>query len=440
MELLCIDDFHIGVSKKREMKLKYIGVIILAIIAMFGAIYLLQPKEKSLPVVEQLPEQVIEEVEPTEYLFGIPIDSFEVYQSEFGKNEFLGTVLDRFHMTALEISEIAIASKEIYDVRKFRKGKNYTIFSTQDSVSKVAYFVYQPNSIDYVVYDLRDSIQIFKAKKELVTETRSASGIINSSLYQTLVDQDLSPALAVRLADIYAWTIDFYRIQKGDFFQVIFQEQYVDGERVGVGEILAANFNNYGDDNYAFLYDQGDGEDYFNEDAESLRRAFLKSPLKFGRLTSAYTKRRFHPVQKRYKAHLGTDYAAPTGTPILAVGSGVVTHAQYSKYNGNYVKIRHNGTYTTQYLHMSKIGKGIKPGVRVKQGQTIGYVGSTGLATGPHVCYRFWKNGVQVDSRREKIPPSKPIKKAKRADFDVFAKEWKGKIDSILVNKNNPSI
>lgn len=438
MELLCIDDFHIGVSKKREMKLKYIGVIILAIIAMFGAIYLLQPEEKSLPVVEQLPEQVIEEVEPTEYLFGIPIDSFEVYQSEFGKNEFLGTVLDRFHMTALEISEIAIASKEIYDVRKFRKGKNYTIFSTQDSVSKVAYFVYQPNSIDYVVYDLRDSIQIFKAKKELVTETRSASGIINSSLYQTLVDQDLSPALAVRLADIYAWTIDFYRIQKGDFFQVIFQEQYVDGERVGVGEILAANFNNYGDDNYAFLYDQGDGEDYFNEDAESLRRAFLKSPLKFGRLTSAYTKRRFHPVQKRYKAHLGTDYAAPTGTPILAVGSGVVTHAQYSKYNGNYVKIRHNGTYTTQYLHMSKIGKGIKPGVRVKQGQTIGYVGSTGLATGPHVCYRFWKNGVQVDSRREKIPPSKPIKKAKRADFDVFAKEWKGKIDSILVN--NPSI
>jgi murein DD-endopeptidase MepM/ murein hydrolase activator NlpD len=438
MQLLCTENFHNGVYKKREMKLKYIGAIILAIIVMFAIIYLLQPEEKSLPIVEQLPEQVIEEEEPTEYLFGIPVDSFEIYQSEFGKNEFLGTVLDRFHMKASEISEIAITSKEIYDVRKFRKGKNYTIFSTLDSVPEVAYFIYQPNSIDYVVYDLRDSIHIFKAKKELVTKIRSASGIINSSLYQTLVDQDLSPALAVRLADIYAWTIDFYRIQKGDFFQVIFQEQYVDGERVGVGEILAANFNNYGGDNYAFLYDQGDGEDYFNDEAESLRRAFLKSPLKFGRLTSAYTKRRFHPVQKRYKAHLGTDYAAPTGTPILAVGSGVVTHAQYSKYNGNYVKIRHNGTYTTQYLHMSKIGKGIKPGVRVKQGQTIGYVGSTGLATGPHVCYRFWKNGVQVDSRREKIPPSKPIKKAKRADFDVFANEWKGKIDSIVVN--NPEI
>ncbi len=413
------------------MNLKSILGIIAGIILLFGAVYMLQPKEHALPPVEQLPEQVIEEVEPTVYLFEIPVDSFEVVQSEFGKNEFLGTVLDRFHVSSVRISELAKASKEVYDVRKFRTGKNYTVFSTQDLVPQVAYFVYQPNSIDYVVYDLRDSLQVYKGKKELVTLVKSASGVIHSSLYQTLVDQNLSRALAVRLADIYAWTIDFYRIQKGDHFKVVYEEQYVDGERVGVGRILAANFNNYGKDNYAFLYDQGEGEDYFNEGAESLKRAFLQSPLKFGRLTSAYTKRRFHPVQKRYKAHLGTDYAAPTGTPIMSVGDGVITQAQYSKYNGNYVKVRHNGTYTTQYLHMSKIGKGIRPGVRVKQGQTIGYVGSTGLATGPHVCYRFWKNGKQVDARREKIPPSKPIKKKKRADFDVFVKDWKAKIDSI---------
>lgn len=413
------------------MNLRSILGIVAVIIVLFGVVYMLQPKDQSLPPIEQLPEQVIVEVEPTVYLFEIPVDSYEVVQSEFGKNEFLGTVLDRYHVSSVRISELAIASKEVYDVRKFRTGKNYTVFSTKDSVPEVAYFVYQPNSIDYIVYDLRDSVQVFKGKKELVTQVKSASGRINSSLYQTLVDKNLSRALAVRLADIYAWTIDFYRIQKGDHFQVVYEEQYVDGERVGVGRILAANFNNYGDDNYAFLYDQGEGEDYFNEEAESLRRAFLQSPLKFGRLTSAYTKRRFHPVQKRYKAHLGTDYAAPTGTPIMSVGDGVVTQAQYSKYNGNYVKVRHNGTYTTQYLHMSKIGKGIRPGVRVKQGQTIGYVGSTGLATGPHVCYRFWKNGKQVDARREKIPPSKPIKKDKRADFDVFVKDWKSKIDSI---------
>ena len=385
----------------------------------------------SIPPGFDIIEQVIEEVEPTVYLFEIPVDSFEVVQSEFGKNEFLGTVLDRFHVSAVDIDKLAKASKEIYDVRKFRKGKDYTVFSTKDSIPQVAYFVYQPNAIDYVVYDMRDTLQIYKAKKKLVTKERSASGVITSSLYQTLVDQNVSPALAVRLADIYAWTIDFYRIQKGDHFRVIFEEQFVDGERVGVGRILGANFNNYGVDNYAFLYNQGEGDDYFNEAAESLRRAFLKSPLKYGRLTSAYTKRRFHPVQKRYKAHLGTDYAAPTGTPIMTVGDGVVTQAKYSKYNGNYVKIRHNATFTTQYLHMSKIGKGIRPGTRVKQGQTIGYVGSTGLATGPHVCYRFWKNGKQVDSRREKIPPSNPIKKSKRPKFDIFATEWKAKIDSI---------
>tara|TARA_R110002050_G_scaffold244268_1_gene380846 strand:+ start:1881 stop:3134 length:1254 start_codon:yes stop_codon:yes gene_type:complete len=417
------------------MKTKYIGGIILAIMALFGAMFWLKPTNPPLPEVVQLPEQVIPEIEPTVYLFEIPVDSFTIFQSKFGKNEFLGTILDRFHVSAVDIDKIAKASRDVYDVRKLRKGKDYTIFSTKDSIPKVAYFIYQPNSIDYVVFDLRDSVTIKKAKKELVTKVRQASGIITSSLYQTLVDQHLSPGLAVRLADIFAWTIDFYRIQEGDYFQVIFEEQFVDGERVGVGKILAANFNNYGDNNYAFLYDQGEGDDYFNEEAESLRRAFLKSPLKFGRLTSAYTKRRFHPVQKRYKAHLGTDYAAPTGTPIMAVGDGVVTHAQYSKYNGNYVKIRHNGTYTTQYLHMSKIGKGIRPGVRVKQGQTIGYVGSTGLATGPHVCYRFWKNGVQVDSRREKIPPSNPIKKGKRADFDVFASKWKEKIDGIQMEK-----
>lgn len=379
------------------MKSKIVGLIFIVLFGLFGLLYWLQPNNANLPEVEQSTEQqIIEEPEPPVFLFEIPVDSFEIYQSEFGKNEFLGTVLDRFHMTAVQIDQLAKASKEVYDVRKFRSGKDYTIFSTKDSIPKVAYFIYQPNEIDYIVFDVRDSIRIEKKQKEIETVLRKVSGTINSSLYQTLVDQEVSPVLAVELADVYAWTIDFYRIQKGDYFQVIFEEKMVDGSRVGVGKILAANFNHFGGDNYAILFDQGEGDDYFNEAAESLRRAFLKSPLKYGRLTSAYTKRRFHPVQKRYKAHLGTDYAAPTGTPIMTVGDGVVTHAQYSKYNGNYVKIRHNSTYTTQYLHMSKIGKGIRPGTRVRQGQTIGYVGSTGLATGPHVCYRFWKNGKQV--------------------------------------------
>ena len=200
---------------------------------------------------------------------------------------------------------------------------------------------------------------------------------------------------------------------------------------MGIDEVQSALFNHEGEPYYAFKFSQNDKEDYFDESGNSLRKAFLQAPLKFSRLSSGYTQRRFHPVQKRWKAHLGTDYAAPTGTPIMAVGDGVVTEARYSKFNGNYVKVRHNSTYTTQYLHMSKIASGMKPGTRVKQGQTIGYIGSTGLATGPHVCFRFWKNGKQVDHRREKIPPSEPIKAEYREEFNEHLKQWKARLDNI---------
>jgi murein DD-endopeptidase MepM/ murein hydrolase activator NlpD len=416
------------------MKSTFIGGILVVLALLFGILFYFIPDSGELPVDEELGELAEEfPEEPTEYLYGLPVDSFKVTVDKIQKNEFLSHILSRFGLSAADIDQIAKKSKEVYSARKFKVGDRYTAFSTTDSVPKLAYFVYEPNDIDYVVFDLRDSLIIEKKQKEIEIRIRKASGVIYSSLSQTLSDQNISARLTNELADLYAWTIDFYRIQKGDYFQVIFEEKFIAGERIGIGNILAANFNNYGENNYAFRFDQGDGPDYFNEKAESLRRAFLQSPLKFGRLTSAYTQKRFHPVQKRYKAHLGTDYAAPTGTPIMAVGDGVVIEAKYSKFNGNYVKIRHNSTYTTQYLHMSKIGQGMRPGTRVRQGQTIGYVGSTGLATGPHVCYRFWKNGKQVDARKEKIPPSKPIKDSKREEFDAYAGDWKSKVDSIPV-------
>jgi len=226
-------------------------------------------------------------------------------------------------------------------------------------------------------------------------------------------------------------SIDFYRIQKGDRFRAIYTVKMVNGEAVGVDEIQAAIFDHMDAPYYAFLFAQGSKVDYFDEDGNSLRKAFLQAPLKFSRMTSGYTTRRFHPVQKRWKAHLGTDYAAPTGTPIMAVGDGIVTEARYSKFNGNYVKIKHNSTYTTQYLHMSKIGSGVKAGVRVRQGQTIGYVGSTGLATGPHVCFRFWKYGKQVDHRQEKIPPSEPIKDAYKEAFNDHLERWQKRLEEV---------
>jgi len=363
--------------------------------------------------------------------YGFPIDSFVIHKGNIKRNEFLADILLKYGVDYQSIDRLAKASRDVFDVRYLRHGNNYAIICANDSSEKALCFVYEPNGIDYVVYDLRDSINIYKGQKEVETRTREASGIINSSLFLTLQEQHISPALAMEMANVYAWTIDFYRIQKGDYFKVIFDEMYVDDQFIGVGKIHSADFHHADRDFYAFEFENATGADYFDEEGNSLRKAFLKSPLKFGRLTSGYTKRRFHPVQKRWKAHLGTDYAAPTGTPILAVGDGVVIDAKFSRFNGNYVKIRHNGTYTTQYLHMSKIGQGMKPGKAVRQGDVIGYVGSTGLATGPHVCFRFWKNGKQVDHRSEPMPPSKPIDENLREEFNAMMDVEKKRLDGI---------
>jgi murein DD-endopeptidase MepM/ murein hydrolase activator NlpD len=229
--------------------------------------------------------------------------------------------------------------------------------------------------------------------------------------------------LTNKFVDIFAWVVDFQRLQKGDQFKLIYEENLVDENPIGVGRILGVYFEHSGSGYYAFPFDQGDGPDYFDENGNSLRKALLKYPIEFSRISSRYSMHRFHPVVKVFRPHLGTDFAASTGTPIRSVGDGIVEEAQYKSNNGNYVKIRHNGTYTTGYLHMSKIASGIKPGTRVRQGETIGYVGSTGLATGPHLCYRFWKNGVQVDALKVELPPSQPVKEEYFQSFEKVKEE-----------------
>lgn len=367
--------------------------------------------------------------------YGLPADSFNIHKGVIKPNQFLADILLKYHVSYPEIDRLVKKAKETFDVRYMKSGQSYAVFCGKDSIGKAKCFIYEPNAEEFIVFDLRDSINVYKGVKPLEIRENISYGTINSSLYQTLQDISASPALAMELANIYAWTIDFYRIQKGDNFKVIYTEKYIDNQRIGIQDIKAVVFNHFGNDFYAFAYEQDEFVDYFDMEANSLRKAFLQSPLKFGRLTSSYTLKRFHPVQKRWKAHLGTDYAAPTGTPIMSTGDGVVEEARYSKFNGNYVKIRHNGTYTTQYLHMSKIGKGIKPGVKVRQGQTIGYVGSTGLATGPHVCYRFWKHGSQVNHRAEKLPPSNPVKKENQPAYYEFIKPLKQRLDSLNIQQ-----
>lgn len=414
-----------------KKKLRILTGILTALLAVFVLLFITDYQKSLYLDSDQAVEEIIEAKEDEQLVeFGLDLSSFEVIEGKIKPNQFLANLLLPHQVDYPTIDAIAKKSKEVFDVRKIVAGKSYKILKSQDSLKKARYFVYQPNPIDYVVFDLGDSLEIYKGQKEVEIREKTISGVINSSLYECLQENNSSPALAVEMADIFAWTIDFYRIQKGDWFRAIYEVKYVDGEAIGIGKIKAVEFEHFGKQFYAFHFEQGENkDDYFDENAESLRKAFLKSPLKFSRLSSRYTMRRFHPVQKRWKAHLGTDYAAPTGTPIMSTGDGVVIAASYTKGNGNYVKIKHNSVYTTQYLHMSR--RNVKNGQFVKQGDIIGYVGSTGLATGPHVCYRFWKNGKQVDHLREDFPSAEPVMSENLNSFEILKNSYINQLKSI---------
>ena len=355
------------------------------------------------------------------YKYGICVDAYDVISGQIESGQTLGSIFYLHHINHQKIDQIVKASKGVFQFNKVRAGRNYTVICDQDSIQTAQFLIYESSPIDYIVFDVRDTIKVYKEQKEVEIRLREASGQIKSSLWNALIDNDLSPALVMELSSIYAWTIDFFRIQKDDHFRVFYEEKFVEDEFIGIGRIHAAVFNHANQDFYAFYFEEQENfGDYFDEEGAALRKAFLRAPLNYSRISSSYSKRRRHPVTGRVKAHLGTDYAAPKGTPILSTANGTVIAATFTRNNGNYVKIRHNSTYTTQYLHMSKIKSGIRKGTFVKQGEVIGFVGSTGLATGPHVCYRFWKNGVQVDPYKQKLPPSKPVKKENRAAYETL--------------------
>ena len=373
--------------------------------------------------------------DPCAVLYDICTEDYKVHRGELESGQTLGAVLYLNHIDHGRIDQIVRASKGIFDFRKAKAGKKFTVLCSNDSIEKAQYFIYEMSSIDYVVFDIRDTIDVFLGQKVVEVKTREASGQIESSLWNSLVENKMSPALVMELSSIYAWTIDFFRIQKGDYFKVVYEEKYIEGEFIGIGRVYAALFNHANEDFYAFYFEEEENYgDYFDDEGAALRKAFLRAPLNYSRISSSFSKRRKHPVTGRIKAHLGTDYAAPTGTPILSTANGTVTEARYKRNNGNYVKVRHNSTYSTQYLHMSKIKSGIRPGVYVKQGEVIGYVGSTGLATGPHVCYRFWKNGRQVDPYKQKLPPSKPVKKENLEAYTMLKDSMMNIIQSIPSN------
>ncbi|MEN8815727.1 MAG: peptidoglycan DD-metalloendopeptidase family protein [Nonlabens sp.] len=331
---------------------------------------------------------------------------------------------------------------EVYDLRKIQAGKPYKILKRKDSLNTPEAFVYEPTKLDYVVVNFNDTIAAYKDRHPISFKRKTASGIINSTLSEAMEDEGLGLSAIYELSDIYRWSIDFFKLQKGDRFKMIYQERYInDSIYAGIESIEAAVFETDKTPFYAFDYvtDSVIGiDDYYDEKGKTLRSFFLKAPVNYSRISSRFTKRRFHPVQKRWKAHKGTDYAAAYGTPIVATANGVVTKSGYTGGNGNYVKIKHNSTYSTQYLHMTK--RKVKVGQRVKQGQVIGTVGSTGLATGPHVCYRFWVNGIQVDPYKQNLPSADPLPKDKMDDYLQFIAPLKDEIDQVPFKNEDPII
>lgn len=363
--------------------------------------------------------------------YGINCKDLILIKDTVQPHQNLSDILSKYKVPNTVIHAVAFSSRSSFDVRKIKAGNPFCIIRYNNPAQKVRYFVYEINPVDYVVFKLEDPTTISLGKKPVLIEIETVSESIDSSLWETLTEKQLDPELTIKLSEIYAWTIDFHHLQKGDSFQAIFEKKFIRGKSIGLGRIKAARFYHKGNFFYAFYFDQDAHGSYFDEHADSLEKVFLKSPIKFSRITSGYSKRRFHPILKKYKAHFGIDYAAKTGTPIMSTGDGVVVRTGYDSKNGRYVKIKHNGIYTTQYLHMSRIARGIKPRVKVKQGDIIGYVGSTGLATGPHLCYRFWKNGRQINPFKEDIPSIEPVKKENLQQFNQQVAELNQQLNTL---------
>jgi murein DD-endopeptidase MepM/ murein hydrolase activator NlpD len=371
--------------------------------------------------------------EPT--MFGIPYRQYELVEAEVGKNETMGKILGNFGLGAGAVYRVEQACRDSFDLRKVRAGNRYTAFLQADTtgVGSLRHFVYEKNLTDYVVISLvGDSVVVYNGQKPVRTERCHARAEISSSLWNAIVNNDLPDALADEMEDIYGWSIDFFGIQAGDSFEVIYEQRYVDTMKVGVGRIWGSVFNHRGRTNYAIPFKQNGKIAYWDENGNSLRKHFLKAPLKFTRVSSRFSNARLHPIYRVYRPHHGVDYAAPSGTPVHAVADGVVTKRGWAGGGGNTVWIKHARGYQTGYLHLRAYAKGLSVGSRVRQGELIGYVGSTGSSTGPHLDYRVKLNGKPIDPLKIPQEPGEPIRKQDREAFAVVRDKVMGELNGTL--------
>lgn len=385
-----------------------------------AALILSQPTLGSLQVI------------PANFKWGFAMDRFHLVENQLSKGDVLGKILNNQGLSAKEIMELVNNSEKAgFSITRMMVGKNL-YFLTSKAETKAGFMIYEPSPYEYVVFSLKAPFEVKIVKRAVETRQVASSGVLESSFWQALMDNDLSDELADGMIDILATSVDFYHQKQGDRFKVVYEQHFVEGRAVGTGKIIAAVYERDNKEYYAFNFEkEGLSCKYYDFDGRPARKAFLKAPVKFSRISSRFNMNRLHPVLGYHKAHFGTDYAAPYGTPILAVADGVVEEATRRGGNGNFVKLRHDNTYSTQYLHMQSFAKGIRPGTRVSQGQTIGYVGSTGLATGPHVCFRFWKNGQQVDHLRLNLPAPEPIKGENLKQYETARDALKKQLDAV---------
>ena len=412
---------------KRLLTIQGTGVV--AILALVYLLISTTPIDETDVLEDGISEESVKTPEES-FRYGIPISSFMFAEGRIKRNQTFSELLSSYNVSPEDIYRMDKISRKVFSVRNFVPNRKYAIFYKECPIKKVSYFVYEPNQWEYVVYQLQDSLAVFKEKRKVEVVERTMAGTITQSLDHTVKSKGGSSALVSAVADVFGWQIDLRLLRKGDWFKVIYQYKIVEGKPVGIGHIIGAEFNHLKKTYRVYAYDKGDGLNFFDAKGRSVQKTFLRYPVEYSRISSRYNPRRFHPVLKKRRPHLGTDYAASRGTPIKAAADGIIVVRARHWANGRYIKIRHNGTYTTGYLHMSRFGK-FKKGQKVKKGQVIGYVGKTGLATGYHLCFRFWKRGKQVDFLKEDLPPEDPLNEEQMAGFEAVVGRINTKLSCI---------
>lgn len=405
---------NVMIKLMQEISVKT-GLLLIFLSISFSCNYL-KNEEHSVNTVT--PDTSSKQVQEPTLLFGIPSDSFSIIKGHIRPNRFLSDIVEEYGITAGEIDQLVKNSAGVFDVKDLRAGHNYTILADNDSIARLRYLIYEHEPSLLFIFSFNDSLNITPFRYQSRSIIKFASVTIESSLWEAMISGGIDPEVAVELSDIFAWTVDFFGLQKGDRFKVVYEERYIAEESVGIGRIFAAEYTGSGVIIPAIPMIQDGKESYYDSEGNSLRKAFLKAPLRFSRISSRYSSGRMHPVLRIVRPHFGVDYAAPVGTPVFSIGDGKVTSADIEGESGRIVRIRHNSVYSTAYLHLSSFGKGISAGAMVRQGDIVGYVGNSGLSTGSHLDFRFYKNGYAVDPLKVEAPAVEPVKEENREKFE----------------------